>query len=58
MITFGPKTQLTSIVDNWGPYYIKRIKAVLDGTWKSEDTGRPRRARSWSWRPTPTCPTT
>src|ERR1700733_6719394 len=22
MIKFGPKTQLTSIIDNWGPYYI------------------------------------
>ncbi|MDF2621357.1 MAG: basic rane lipoprotein, partial [Xanthobacteraceae bacterium] len=25
MITFGPKAQLTSIVDNWGPYYVKRV---------------------------------
>ncbi len=38
MIKFGPKTQLTAIIDNWGPYYVKRAKAVLDGTWKSEDT--------------------
>jgi basic membrane protein A len=38
MIKFGPKTQLTSIMDNWGPYYIARVKAELDGTWKSEDT--------------------
>jgi simple sugar transport system substrate-binding protein len=38
MIKFGPKTQLTSIMDNWAPYYIKRVKAELDGTWKSEDT--------------------
>jgi basic membrane protein A len=37
MIKFGPKTQLTSIMDNWGPYYISRVKAQLDGTWKSED---------------------
>ncbi len=37
MIKFGPKTQLTSIMDNWGPYYIARVKAELDGTWKSED---------------------
>ena len=37
MIKFGPKTQLTSIMDNWGPYYIERVKAELDGTWKSED---------------------
>jgi basic membrane protein A len=26
MIKFGPTTQLTSIVDDWGPYYIERIK--------------------------------
>jgi basic membrane protein A and related proteins len=38
MIKFGPKSQLTSIIDNWAPYYIARVKAELDGTWKSEDT--------------------
>src|ERR1700710_2189369 len=37
MIKFGPKSQLTSIMDNWGPYYIERVKAELDGKWKSED---------------------
>src|SRR6478672_10490849 len=37
MIKFGPKTQLTSIIDTWAPYYISRVKAELDGTWKSED---------------------
>ncbi len=35
---FGPNAQLTSIVDNWGPYYVKRTKAVLDGTWESADS--------------------
>jgi basic membrane protein A len=38
MIKFGPKAQLTSILDTWGPYYIERVKAELDGTWKSGDT--------------------
>jgi basic membrane protein A and related proteins len=38
MIKFGPKAQLTSIIDNWAPYYIARVKAELDGTWKEEDT--------------------
>ncbi|MGA7788473.1 MAG: BMP family ABC transporter substrate-binding protein [Xanthobacteraceae bacterium] len=38
MIKFGPKSQLTAIVDNWAPYYIQRTKDVLDGTWKSTDT--------------------
>src|SRR5918994_3870848 len=37
MIKFGPETQLTSIVDNWGPYYTKRIKAVIDGNWEQND---------------------
>jgi basic membrane protein A len=38
MIKFGPKTQLTSIIDNWGPYYTKQSKAAMAGTWKAEDT--------------------
>ncbi len=38
MIKFGPNAQLTSIVDNWAPYYIERTKAALDGTWTSTDT--------------------
>jgi simple sugar transport system substrate-binding protein len=37
MIKFGPKAQLTSILDTWAPYYIARVKAELDGSWKSED---------------------
>ncbi len=38
MIKFAPKSQLTAIVDNWGPYYIRRIKDVMDGTWKSQSS--------------------
>ncbi len=38
MIKFGPHSQLTSIVDNWAPYYVQRAKEVIDGTWKSTDT--------------------
>jgi basic membrane protein A and related proteins len=38
MIKFGPHAQLTAVTDGWGGYYIKRTQAVLDGTWKSEDT--------------------
>src|ERR1700682_5623567 len=38
MIKFGPKAQLTSILDTWAPYYIARVKAELDGTWKEEYT--------------------
>jgi simple sugar transport system substrate-binding protein len=36
MIKFAPKAQLTANTDNWGPYYVERIKAMLDGTWKSD----------------------
>src|SRR5476651_1316374 len=35
MIKFGPKSQLTSIIDNWAPYYEQRVKDVIAGTWKS-----------------------
>ena len=37
MIKFGPKTQLTAIIDEWGPYYVSRVKAVMDGTWEQVD---------------------
>ena len=38
MSKFGPKTQLTAIINNWAPYYVKQIKAAVDGKWKPEDT--------------------
>jgi basic membrane protein A and related proteins len=38
MSRFAPKTHLTAIEDTWAPYYISRAKAVLDGSWKSDDT--------------------
>ncbi|MXN64624.1 BMP family ABC transporter substrate-binding protein [Stappia sp. GBMRC 2046] len=38
MIKAGPETQLTAIVDTWGAYYIKRIQAVIDGTWESQSS--------------------
>jgi simple sugar transport system substrate-binding protein len=37
MSKFAPKAQLTAIEDIWGPHYIARAKAMLDGSWKSED---------------------
>ena len=37
MARFAPKAQLTAIVDNWDGYYIDRAKAVIDGTWASQD---------------------
>ncbi len=38
MKKFGPHAQLSAIIDNWGPYYVKRVKAVMDGTWTSKNT--------------------
>ncbi|MBB99214.1 MAG: BMP family ABC transporter substrate-binding protein [Rhodobacteraceae bacterium] len=37
MIKFAPNAQLTAIVDDWSVYYVNRVQAALDGTWKSED---------------------
>ena len=36
MEKFAPKAVLTGPVWNWGPYYVKRVKAAMDGTWKSD----------------------
>ena len=38
MIKFAPQAQYTAIVDNWRPYYIRRINDVLNGTWKSQSS--------------------
>ncbi len=35
MAKFAPKAILTSLEDNWGPYYVQEVKAVMDGTWKT-----------------------
>ncbi len=37
MIKFAPHAQLTSNTDNWGPYYVDRVKAVIDGTWEPDN---------------------
>ncbi|MEO0913180.1 MAG: BMP family ABC transporter substrate-binding protein, partial [Pseudomonadota bacterium] len=38
MKQFGPNARLSSIIDDWAPYYIARTQAVIDGTWESMDT--------------------
>ncbi|MGL4319905.1 MAG: BMP family ABC transporter substrate-binding protein [Paracoccaceae bacterium] len=38
MAAFSPSPRVTSIIDNWAPYYVKRVQAVLDGTWASGHT--------------------
>jgi simple sugar transport system substrate-binding protein len=35
MTSYGPKAHLASAIINWGPYYIKATKDVLDGSWKT-----------------------
>ena len=32
---FAPKSWLTAAIYNWGPYYLKRVKAAMNGTWKT-----------------------
>ncbi len=38
MEAFGPRAHLTSLVDDWAPYVVSRVKAVQAGTWTSTDT--------------------
>lgn len=38
MAEFAPVPRISSIIDNWAPYYIARTQAVIDGTWESVDT--------------------
>ncbi|OWU78939.1 BMP family ABC transporter substrate-binding protein [Phaeobacter sp. 22II1-1F12B] len=35
MYEYAPEPRISSIIDNWAPYYIERTKAVMDGTWES-----------------------
>ena len=32
--TSAPKQWLTAAVYNWGPYYVRRVQAAINGTWK------------------------
>ena len=38
MSAFAPNAHLSAVVNNWGPYYIDRTKAALDGSWESSDS--------------------
>ena len=38
MQRFAPKSILTSIIDDWAPYYVERAIAARDGTWNQQDT--------------------
>jgi basic membrane protein A and related proteins len=35
MAAFKPTPRISAIIDNWGPYYVERVQAVMDGTWES-----------------------
>ena len=32
---FAPKSWVTASVYNWGPYYLQRVQAAMDGSWKA-----------------------
>ena len=38
MAQYAPFPRVSSIIDDWAPYYIARTQAVMDGTWESKDT--------------------
>ncbi|MBE1291945.1 MAG: BMP family ABC transporter substrate-binding protein [Rhodobacteraceae bacterium] len=35
---YAPFPRVSSIIDDWAPYYIARTQAVMDGTWESVST--------------------
>ncbi|MBL8562957.1 MAG: BMP family ABC transporter substrate-binding protein [Gemmobacter sp.] len=38
MADYKPSPRVSSIIDNWAPYYVARVGQVLDGSWTSTDT--------------------
>ncbi|WP_323785809.1 BMP family ABC transporter substrate-binding protein [Thalassovita sp.] len=38
MSEYAPMPRVSSIIDNWAPYYIERTQAVIDGTWETVNT--------------------
>jgi basic membrane protein A and related proteins len=34
MRTIAPDAQIAAVTHHWGDYYVRRVQAVLDGTWK------------------------
>ncbi|MGR3711858.1 MAG: BMP family ABC transporter substrate-binding protein [Shimia sp.] len=35
---YAPFPRVSSIIDDWAPYYVARTQAVMDGTWESVST--------------------
>ncbi len=38
MSEYKPSPRVASIIDDWSPYYIKRVQSVLDDTWEPTHT--------------------
>jgi simple sugar transport system substrate-binding protein len=38
MSAYAPFPRVSALLDVWGPYYVERTRAVIDGTWESVDT--------------------
>ena len=38
MAEYKPSPRVSAIIDNWGPYYTRRVQALLDGTYEQADT--------------------
>ncbi|MEX0366449.1 MAG: BMP family ABC transporter substrate-binding protein [Ruegeria sp.] len=38
MSEYAPKPRVSSIIDNWAPYYVARTQAVMDGNWETVNT--------------------
>lgn len=36
MKEIAPKAYMTAPIWNWGPYYVEQVKAVMEGTWKTD----------------------
>ena len=38
MAEYKPTPRVSAIIDNWAPYYVERVQALLDGTYAQKDT--------------------
>ncbi|MEM1273023.1 MAG: BMP family ABC transporter substrate-binding protein [Pseudomonadota bacterium] len=38
MYQFAPEPRISSIIDDWAPYYVRRVGEAMDGTWEQADT--------------------
>ncbi len=38
MAEYKPSPRVSAVIDNWAPYYVKRVGALLDGSYEQADT--------------------